>query len=66
VASPAAVITDVDSTNATTRPVVFLTGIRDGSDEAISGGETTLCYSKELQSPGLLQVGVIHILSQSL
>ena len=38
-ASPAAVITDVDSANAT-RLVVLLTGIRDGSDEAISGGET--------------------------
>ena len=37
-------ITDVDSTNATTRPVVLLTDIRDGSDEAISVGETTLYY----------------------
>lgn len=37
-ASPAAVITDVDSVNATSL-VVLLTGIRDGSDEAISGGE---------------------------
>lgn len=38
-ASQTAVIADVDSTNAT-RLVIVLTGIRDGSDETISEGET--------------------------